>query len=448
MKRKSQGPLKIERQNKQMKEDIPKGQKQKYIFQIQKPHTQWLTKSIEHKAQDIQWIQKEIIQMEILPKTLLSFKEYKDETLLQYLNSLLQNVSSDEVLIEESKNEATESDINSMNNKEKIDLQEELIFNLFEEKVKASEIANTFGISIQKVYNIKKKCTKNKQEKEKIQLENKRFIITQAMYEELEQLMSQAKNRFFTLRNMRDHLLSCFNLPKRQLALSTISKMLRKLSFSRKRTKKVTEQRNTSLTKEKRQNVARQFLIALIQEKEFIFIDETGFNQSLSPVYGYSKIGEKCAITSKFKTQNYSVVAAITKSKILGFQIFKGSITSQDFGGFIMSLFLSNPKMLEQASKYILFMDNAPIHHAKILKPFLSNFKILFNAPYSPFLNPIEEFFGNWKFNFRKKFRENTTSVEERILKSVLEIDNALLFSSFMHSLSFLRDSLDGSSIL
>ncbi len=268
------------------------------------------------------------------------------------------------------------------------------------------------------------------------------------MYDELENLMSQTKNRFFTLRKMRDHLVSCFNLQYRQMSLSTISNMLRRLSFSRKRTKKFVEQRNTSQTKEKRQEVARQMVIALIQETELIFIDETGFNQSLAPIYGYSKVGQKCMITSGLKTQNYSVIAAITKSKVLGFQIYKGSISSEEFGGFIISLLISNPIILEQSSKYILFMDNAPIHHAKILKPFLSNFRILYNAPYSPFLNPIEEFFGNWKFNFRKKFRENTTSIEDKIVRSVQEIDNGLLFSSFMHSLSFLRDCLDKNPIL
>ncbi len=51
-------------------------------FSFKKLHTQWLIKSIKRKLKDIQWIQKEMIQMEFLPKTLFSFKEYQLKTRL------------------------------------------------------------------------------------------------------------------------------------------------------------------------------------------------------------------------------------------------------------------------------------------------------------------------------------------------------------------------------
>ena len=76
----------------------------------------------------------------------------------------------------------------------------------------------------------------------------------------------------------------------------------------------------------------------MISWKELIFLDETGFNQTLIPFYGYSKIGEKCLTKTSTKTENYSVVAAITKSKILGFQIFKGSVNATGFETFVSSL--------------------------------------------------------------------------------------------------------------
>ena len=39
-------------------------------------------------------------------------------------------------------------------------------------------------------------------------------------------------------------------------------------------------------------------------------------------------------------------------------------------------------------------MDNAKIHKCNIIKPLFSHLNIFYNAPYSPFLNPIEEFFS------------------------------------------------------
>ena len=46
-------------------------------------------------------------------------------------------------------------------------------------------------------------------------------------------------------------------------------------------------------------------------------------------------------------------------------------------------------------------MDNASIHHAKILEPLKDRIHICFGPPYSPPLNPIEEIFGLWKHYLR-----------------------------------------------
>lgn len=322
------------------------------------------------------------------------------------------------------------------------DLKENLIFKLYESKTTAKAIAETFGINIQDVYNIY-----YKKEKEftypKKDITPKRFIITQEMYDEVEKFMSEQKYTPPTLNIIRTHLITHFNLDNWRISLPTVSKILKRLSFSRKRTKKYIARRNLEITIEKRRIVALELISALKGNMEIIFIDETGFNQSLVPLYGYSKVGEKCWVKTNAKTQNYTVLAAITRTQVLGFQIFKGSVTAEDFGAFISSLLNRYSRILLNPSKYIFFMDNAPIHKAKVLKPFFSNFCIMFNAPYSPFLNPIEEFFGNLKFNFRKKFAQNTLDILQKILKSFQEIENSLLYSFYLHSMTFLKNCLD-----
>jgi hypothetical protein len=40
------------------------------------------------------------------------------------------------------------------------------------------------------------------------------------------------------------------------------------------------------------------------------------------PIYGYSKIGKRCFYKGKPKGKHYSVVAAITREKLLGFKIY------------------------------------------------------------------------------------------------------------------------------
>jgi hypothetical protein len=47
--------------------------------------------------------------------------------------------------------------------------------------------------------------------------------------------------------------------------------------------------------------------------------------------------------------------------------------------------------------KTLFYMDNNSIHHSEKLKSFFDCINIFYAAPFSPFCNPIEEFFGFMK---------------------------------------------------
>ena len=118
-------------------------------------------------------------------------------------------------------------------------------------KYKASEIANTFGIKVRDVYNIHAKKAKEKNSSKENQT-IKRFLISHEMYNELEIFLSAPKNRASTLNRMRNHLVGKFNLDNRRISLSTISNMIKKLSFSRKRTKKKCNKKECHFNKRKK----------------------------------------------------------------------------------------------------------------------------------------------------------------------------------------------------
>jgi len=122
--------------------------------------------------------------------------------------------------------------------------------------------------------------------------------------------------------------------------------MVRELGFSRKKTSKSAIKRNSEENLDFRLEVAREMCSAIKRNLTFIFIDESGFNASLSPLYGYSRVGQRCLISSKPDTENYSVIAAITQEKILGYQVFKG-VKAVEFGVFMISLLQNNQEILQ-----------------------------------------------------------------------------------------------------
>lgn len=60
--------------------------------------------------------------------------------------------------------------------------------------------------------------------------------------------------------------------------------------------------------------------------------------------------------------------------------------------------FLENVLSLYPTGKIVMILDNARIHHAKLLQPFLDDnshrLKLVFLPPYSPKLNLIEGLWG------------------------------------------------------
>ena len=80
---------------------------------------------------------------------------------------------------------------------------------------------------------------------------------------------------------------------------------------------------------------------------------------------------------------------AMDQLGIIGFTIFNGICKSTDFIGFMYNMI---EKDLENYSgkPVTFFMDNASIHKSKLMRAhFTRHHNILFNAPYSPQLNPI-----------------------------------------------------------
>jgi len=61
----------------------------------------------------------------------------------------------------------------------------------------------------------------------------------------------------------------------------------------------------------------------------------------------------------------------------------------------------------DHARNIVIILDNAAIHTTQKVRDFIteSGHQVLFNAPYSPALNPIELLFGVWKKRARDGIR-------------------------------------------
>jgi transposase len=153
---------------------------------------------------------------------------------------------------------------------------------------------------------------------------------------------------------------------------------------------------------------------------KIISIDETSVVSGMSRNKGRQLIGkrlvEQTSHPDRFKKK--TVVMAISSDGVEGWKIYdKGGMTSER-----MVSFLEN--VLKDKDGYMVVMDNAATHGTqdvrKIIKDTGNNLQ--HSVPYSPQLNPIEEFFNQFKHYIRRKKPQHLEELKAAIHYSLDEI--------------------------
>lgn len=160
---------------------------------------------------------------------------------------------------------------------------------------------------------------------------------------------------------------------------------------------------------------------ALLDGYEWVCIDETRFDIGYIRVKGWRRRGKRLYIHRKKKGFSCSGLTAIGPNGMLYCTLVRGKVTAEIYDAFLEHLV----KELKTDGPLVLWMDNAKIHEHAIEKFKNSRHKIIFNAPYSPELNPIEKIFGIWKDKIIKEIVRFNSEVEllKLIEKTFQKID-------------------------
>ena len=100
-----------------------------------------------------------------------------------------------------------------------------------------------------------------------------------------------------------------------------------------------------------------------------------------------------------------SILSAISLNQVLANQVVEGGVNGVVFENFIYQLLRGlkdNPE--NQGKQIVLFLDNARIHkHPLVLETAARlGVHVLFNSQYSPWLNPVEQWYGYLKRKLRQ----------------------------------------------
>ncbi|KAJ5348522.1 uncharacterized protein N7506_001775 [Penicillium brevicompactum] len=132
---------------------------------------------------------------------------------------------------------------------------------------------------------------------------------------------------------------------------------------------------------------------ALVAKDESGCDKRVGFRRT-----GWSPIGvSPMQVSQLHRVQRYQILPAYAQDGIVFSRVFRGSTDATVFEDFIAQLLQHCGRWPE--AKYALVMDNASFHHSERITQMCVDAGVIFVylPPYSPDLNPIEEFFAEPK---------------------------------------------------
>jgi transposase len=163
------------------------------------------------------------------------------------------------------------------------------------------------------------------------------------------------------------------------------------------------EQKKRSVGATERDEFLRAAWRALVAEgieaRRLVFVDECGANISLSPLYAWSRRGERaCCSAPRNRGKNVTLLSSMSICGMGPSLAVEGSTTGEVFEAYLQEMLAPTLRPGQ-----VVVMDNLSAHKGERVREMIEghNCELLYLPPYSPDLNPIEEAFAKLKGRLR-----------------------------------------------
>jgi transposase len=193
------------------------------------------------------------------------------------------------------------------------------------------------------------------------------------------------------------------------VSYSSIGRALASIKWTKKVIRRIANERNAEL---------RDFYmhkVSAFRSYQLVYVDESGCDKRIGfRRTGWSPLGVAPVEVTRFhRDRRYQILPAYTQDGVLLSRVFQGSTDGALFEDYIEQLLCHCRPYPDPCS--VVIMDNASFHHSERIEQMCRDVgvKLLYLPPYSPDLNPIEEFFAELK-----AFIKNGTSMRAVLTKT------------------------------
>ena len=144
----------------------------------------------------------------------------------------------------------------------------------------------------------------------------------------------------------------------------------------------------------------RALVCGELDARRFVFVDEMGSNTSLSPLYGWSRRGERAFFKAPRNWgKNVTLLSSMSLKGMGPSLAVEGPTTREVFEAYVEKVLAPSLKRGR-----VVVMDNLSSHKGQRVRELIESrgCELLYLPPYSPDLNPIEEALSKVKGILRK----------------------------------------------
>jgi transposase len=150
-----------------------------------------------------------------------------------------------------------------------------------------------------------------------------------------------------------------------------------------------------------------------LDARSLVFVDEMGTNISLSPLYGWSRKGERayCSLPRN-RGKNTTLLSSMSMEGMGPSLAVEGATNSQVFETYVERVLAPN-----LSRGQVVVMDNLSAHKGERVRELIEGqgCELVFLPSYSPDFNPIEEAFSKIKALIRKAEARSRQALLEAI---------------------------------
>src|SRR5215204_4212929 len=162
------------------------------------------------------------------------------------------------------------------------------------------------------------------------------------------------------------------------------------------------------------------------------FVDEMGTNTSLSPIYGWSKKGQRAyGSVPRNRGRNTTVLASMSVEGMGPSMAVEGATTARVFETYVERVLAPTLRKGQ-----VVVMDNLSAHKGERVRELIEDrgCELLYLPSYSPDLNPIEEAFSKIKGLLRKAQARSREALLEAIGAAISAVSDRDALGFFEHS--------------